>query len=129
EYNEVSPGYFATLGIPLISGREFTDADDENAAPVAVVNEAMVAQYWRGENPIGKRLQVQKDAKWMRVVGVARQARYQSLLEAQKPFFYVPLRQNFSTQVGLNIRTPQDAGSIATALAREIHSLDPNLAA
>lgn len=127
EYNEVSPGYFATLGIPVISGRGFTDADDENAAPVAVVNEAMVAQYWRGEDPVGKRLQVK--SRWMRVVGVARQAKYQTLLETQKPFFYVPLRQNFSTQVGLNIRTQQDAGTMATALAREIHALDPNLAA
>jgi len=65
----------------------------------------------------------------MRVVGVARQAKYQTLLETTKPFFYVPLRQNFSTQVSLNIRTAQDAGTMATALAREVHALDSNLAA
>src|SRR5437870_9028523 len=58
EYNEVSPDYFATLGIPLISGREFTRADDENAARVAIVNQTMIARYWRGQNPIGQRLQV-----------------------------------------------------------------------
>src|SRR6267142_1474437 len=55
EYNEVGPEYFATMGIPLVSGREFTRADDEKAALVAVVNETMAAKYWRGKNPIGER--------------------------------------------------------------------------
>jgi predicted permease len=127
DYIEVGPAYFATMGIPLVSGRGFSDADDAKAPLVAVVNEAVVTEYWRGQDPVGKRLQI-KD-RWMRVVGVARQAKYQTLLETQKPFFYVPLRQNFSTQVSLNIRTAQDAGTMATALAREVHALDSNLAA
>ena len=57
EYNQVGPGYFRTMGIPLVSGREFTRDDDENAAPVVIVNQKMVSQYWRGEDPVGKRLQ------------------------------------------------------------------------
>ena len=92
EYNEVSPGYLATLGIPLVSGREFTRADNETAPLVAVVNEVMVAQYWRGEDPVGKRLQVK--GRWTQVVGVAKNSKYQSLLETPKPFFYVPMRQH-----------------------------------
>jgi macrolide transport system ATP-binding/permease protein len=127
QYDEVGPGYLATMGIPLVSGREFIRGDDETAAPVAVVNEVMVAQFWRGADPVGRRLQV-KD-KWMQVVGVAKTANYSKIMEAPKPFFYVPLRQNFSVQVGLNIRTAQAAGTIAPALAREIHALDPDLAA
>ncbi|MGB2886169.1 MAG: ABC transporter permease [Candidatus Acidiferrales bacterium] len=126
EYNEVGPGYFATMGIPLVSGREFTRADDETAPLVAIVNEPMVEQYWRGEDPVGKRLQV-KD-RWMQVVGVAKLSKYQNFLETPKPFFYVPLRQNFSTQVGLNIRTAQPPQTMAAALAREAHTLDPDLA-
>src|SRR5258705_972693 len=63
EYNEVGPEYFATMGIPLVSGREFTRADDEKAALVAVVNETMAAKYWRGKNPIGERVQVK--SRWM----------------------------------------------------------------
>ena len=55
DYNEVGPGYFATMGIPLVSGREFTRADNETAPLVAVVNEAMAAQYWRGRDPVGSR--------------------------------------------------------------------------
>ena len=76
QYNEVGPDYLATMGIPLVSGREFTRADDENAALVSIVNETMAAQYWRGKNPIGERLQVK--GRWMLVVGVAKDSKYQS---------------------------------------------------
>ena len=126
QYNEVGPGYFATIGIPLVSGREFTRADDEKAALVAVVNETMVVQYWRGRNPIGERVQVK--GRWMQVVGVAKDSKYESVREIPKPFFYVPLRQNFSRGAGLHIRTPLNPETMATALAREVHALDGNLA-
>jgi macrolide transport system ATP-binding/permease protein len=126
QYNEVGPDYFATMGIPLVSGREFTRADDEKAALVAVVNETMAAKYWRGKNPIGERVQV-KD-RWMQVVSVAKDSKYESVRETPKPFFYVPLRQNFSRGADLFIRTPLSAETMATALAREVHTLDPGLA-
>jgi macrolide transport system ATP-binding/permease protein len=126
EYNEVGPDYFATMGIPLMSGREFTRADDEKAALVAVVNETMASRYWRGGNPIGERVQVK--GRWMQVVGIAKDSKYESVRETPKPFFYVPLRQNFSRGVGLYIRTPLSSQTMAAALAREVHALDPNLA-
>jgi predicted permease len=126
EYNEVGPAYFATMRIPLVSGREFTRADDEAAPLVAVVNEVMAAHYWRGEDPVGRRLQV--DGRWMQVVGVAKVSKYSNFLETPKPFFYVPLRQNFSSQVGLDIRTSVRPDTMAATLAREIHRMDPDLA-
>src|SRR6266700_2650257 len=126
EYNEVGPGYFTTVGIPLISGREFTRTDDEKAALVAVVNETMAVQYWRGRNPIGERVQVKN--RWMQVVGVAKDSKYESVREKPKPFFYVPLRQNFSRGSDLFIRTPISAETMARALAREVHALDGKLA-
>jgi macrolide transport system ATP-binding/permease protein len=126
QYNEVGPDYFATMGIPLVSGREFTRADDEKAALAAIVNETMAAQYWRGRNPIGERVQVK--GRWMQVVGVAKDSKYQSVRETPKPFFYVPLRQNFSRGAGLYIRTPLSPETVATALAREVHALDGSLA-
>ena len=126
EYNQVGPDYFRTMGMPLISGREFTRTDDENAPAVAIVNEKMVSQYWNGEDPVGKRLQV--NGQWKRVIGVARTAKYESLSEPPKPFFYVPLRQDFSIRTSLNIRTMQDPRAVAAVLAREIHALDENLA-
>jgi macrolide transport system ATP-binding/permease protein len=126
DYNEVGPDYFATMGIPLVSGREFTRADDKRAALVAIVNETMAAQFWRGRNPIGERVQV-KD-RWMQVVGVAKDSKYRSVREAAKPFFYVPLRQNFSVSAALFIRTPLSPETVAVTLAREVHALDPSLA-
>src|SRR6266702_1905371 len=126
QYNEVGPDYLAIMGIPLVSGREFTRADDEKAALVAVVNETMAAKYWRGRNPIGERVQVK--GRWMQVVGVAKDSKYQSVREAPKPFFYVPRRQNFSVGGGLYIRTALRPESIGTSLAREVRALDGNLA-
>jgi predicted permease len=126
EYNQVSPAYFATLGIPLVSGREFTRADDENAPLVAVVNQTMTARYWRNQDPVGQRLQV--NGRWVRVVGVAANSKYESMREDPKPFFYVPLRQDFVRGPGLYIRTTQPLQVIAAALTHEIHSLDENLA-
>lgn len=126
DYDEVGPGYFSTMGIPLVSGREFNRVDDENALLVAIVNEPMGAQFWRGADPVGSRVQVK--GRWMQVVGVAKLSKYRNFLETPKPFFYVPLRQNFSTQVGLNIRTTQPPQTMAAALAREVHALDADLA-
>jgi predicted permease len=126
DYNQVGEGYFATIGIPIVSGREFTRNDDESAPPVVIVNETMAAKYWPGKDPVGQRLKV-KD-KWMEVVGVAKNAKYRNKLEQPTPFFYVPVRQNFLVQNGFIIRTDQSAAAIRNALARELHALDPNLA-
>jgi macrolide transport system ATP-binding/permease protein len=126
DYNEVSPEYFATLGIPLISGREFTRVDDENAPRVAVVNQTMVARYWRGQNPIGQRLQVK--GNWVQVVGIVQDSKYYSMDETPRPFFYVPLRQYFDIEPDIHIRTTQPLQTIQTALIREVRALDPDLA-
>jgi predicted permease len=125
DYDEVGPGYLATVGIPLVSGREFTRADNETSAPVAIVNAAMAAQYWRGEDPVGRRLQVK--GRSLGVVGVAALAKYGNLLERPKAFFYVPLRQS-ALGSGLVIRTRLRPEAVGVALAREIHALDANLA-
>jgi predicted permease len=126
DYNQVSPDYFATLGIPLLSGREFTRADDENAQLVAIVNQTMAARYWRDQNPIDRRLQVK--GRWVRVIGVAADTKYESMRESAKPFFYVPLLQDFVRGPELYIRTAQPLQSISAALLREVHALDANLA-
>ena len=126
DYNQVSPDYFATLGIPLLSGREFMRADDENAPLVAIVNQTMAARYWRDQDPIDRRLQVR--GRWVRVIGVAADSKYESMRESPKPFFYVPLLQDFVRGPALYIRSAQPLQSIAAALLREVHALDGNLA-
>ena len=125
EYDEVGPGFLATLGIPLISGREFTRADNETARLVAVVNQTMVRRFWGGQDPVGKRLQV--NGRWLQIAGVAQDSKYSSLLETAKPFFYVPMRQSIMGQV-LEIRTSLPAGVVARTLTQEVKALDANLA-
>src|SRR5882724_4940697 len=126
EYNEVGDEYFVTMGIPLVAGREFTRADDEKAALAAVVNETMVQRYWQGRNPLGQRLQLK--GRWMQVVGIAKDSKYSSVREKPTPFFFVALRQNNLRGGVLNIRTLLAPQTTATALAREVHALDPNIA-
>ncbi len=126
EYNQVGPRYLATLGIPLLSGREFARSDDEIAPLVAIVNRTMMIRYWRGQDPVGRRLQVK--GRWARVVGVVADSKYESIGETPKPFFYVPLRQDFVMEPDLNIRTTQSLQSTLAAVLREVHALDQNLA-
>ena len=126
EFNQVGPGYLATLGIPLLSGREFARSDDENAPLVAIVNRTMMVRYWQGEDPVGRRLRVK--GRWARVVGVAADSKYESMAESPKAFFYVPLQQDSSREPDLNIRTTQSLQTTMAAVLREVHALDQNLA-
>jgi len=125
-YLEVGEDYFKTLGVPIVAGREFQRTDDENAVPVAIINETMAAKYWPRKDPIGQRLKV-KD-RWLQIVGVAKNVKYENKLELPRTFFYVPMRQNFLVSNALLIRTRETPGAIRAALAREVHALDPNLA-
>jgi predicted permease len=126
DYNEVGPGYFETLGIPIVSGRAFTRADDDRAPLAAIVDQTMAEQFWRGADPVGRRVQVR--GRWMQVVGVARNARYRNLLEAPRPFFYVPLRQSPSAVTALHIRTALPSAAFASPLVHAVRALDANIA-
>jgi macrolide transport system ATP-binding/permease protein len=126
EYIEVTEDYFTTLGIPIVSGREFMRTDDENVPPMAIINETMAVKYWPANDPVGQRLKV-KD-RWLQIVGIAKNSNYHSKTETPVPFFYVPLRQNFRVQNSLLIRTRETPAAIMKALAREVRALDPNLA-
>jgi macrolide transport system ATP-binding/permease protein len=126
EFDQVGEDYFATLRIPIVSGREFLRTDDENSPPVAIINQTMAAKYWPGKDAVGQRIKV-KD-RWMQIVGVVKNANYRTKLEVPAPFFYVPVRQNFFVGNSLLIRTREKPGAIMNALAREVHALDPTLA-
>lgn len=125
EYNQVSPGYFKTMGIPIVSGREFTRDDTEKTFPAVIVSEQMVKKYWHGKDPVGGRLQV-KD-KYYQVIGVAKDSKYSTFSEAPKTFFYISMGQDFAARMNLVIKTSRDAASLAPDLTREVRSLDPGL--
>jgi predicted permease len=126
DYNMVGPDYFRTLGIPIVSGRTFSAADDLGAERVAIVDQSMAEQFWRGADPVGSRLQVQ--GEWLRIVGLARPIKTRDMWDASKPYFYVPLRQHPTPVFALHIRTRLGAGVIRPALVREMHALDSNIA-
>jgi len=126
DFNQVAPGFFATLGIPIVAGRDFTRSDDERSDRVAIVDETMATQFWGGTDPLGRVMRA--GDRRLRVVGVARNAKYRSLFEAARPFFYVPLRQNVSAAVALHIRTSQPPAALEPALVREIHAIEPGVA-
>ena len=125
EYNQVSPGYFATMGIPILSGREFTRADTERTFPAVVVTEQMVNKYWHGQDPVGQRIQVK--GKYMQVIGVAKNTKYATFSETPKLFFYVSLGQDFAARMNLVIKTSRDPTSLSPALTREVRALDSGL--
>ncbi|HZP49470.1 MAG TPA: ABC transporter permease [Vicinamibacterales bacterium] len=97
-FNEVSPGLLNTLGIALLRGRDFSDHDTPNAAPVAIVSQAFVAKYLGGRDPIGRTFTVEtgpgEHAPTYHIVGVARDTKYTDLREEFKPLVYVPAAQS-----------------------------------
>jgi macrolide transport system ATP-binding/permease protein len=126
DYVQVAEDYFATLEIPIVSGRAFTRTDDENAPPIAIINETMAAKYWPGKNAVGQRVKVAD--RWLEIVGIAKNSNYRTKLEPTMPFLYVPLRQNWGVQNTLLVRTRETPGALLNALSREVHALDANLA-
>lgn len=124
DWNVVTPGYFATLGIPLVAGRAFTDADRTGGATVAILNETFARRVFGTTHVVGQTLRNGK--RVITVVGVARDAKYRSLDEAPLNYIYVPLAQWYRSGTNLFVRTG-NARSVAPALRRVIAGLDPHL--
>ena len=127
--NAISPGHFATLRIPLISGRDFDERDVEGAPRVAIVNETLARRLWPGEPAIGKRVQGgAADGPEIEVVGVARDSKYVTLGEEPKAFAYRPLAQAYTPRITFLVRTAPGVEGVLEQAQRVIHRLDPDLA-
>ena len=127
QVNNVGLRFFETLGIPLITGRDFTEQDGENAPQVVIVNETMARRYWPNQNAIGKRFKFFGDESYREVVGVARDTKYNRLTEANTPFIYRPLLQNYADAGTLHVRATGDAAQITAAVRGAVNELAPNL--
>lgn len=126
--NQVSPGYFETMQIPLLRGRGFTEADNESAPLVAVINQEMARRFWPNQNPIGKQFRLDSESNpWTQVVGVAKDGKYQSVLGETLPYFYLPLAQDYSALQTLQVRTAEPPAAMAREVDWQIHELAPNL--
>lgn len=125
--SRVGPGYFETVGIPLVAGRGFETRDRQGAPAVAVVNESLSRKLWPGRDPVGARVRLDEETETVEIVGVVKDARYMRLGEEIQPFLYLPLAQSYSARATLHLRTAVDPAGLAATLRREVAALDRNL--
>jgi predicted permease len=125
----VSPGFLPALGVPLLQGRQFTEADREGSQPVAIISDALAKKYFPGEDPIGKRLRSQRagtDTPWLTIVGVVGDVKeFYDVTET----WYLPYAQNadgrFANQLVFTVRT--SLADITEGLRQAVWAVDPNL--
>ncbi|HKS74657.1 MAG TPA: ABC transporter permease [Terriglobales bacterium] len=130
-YRPVSPGYLETLRVPLLAGRMLNESDTERGPYVAVVNQSMVKQYFPGESPLGKRIQVgatpTNEIPWAEIVGVVGDMK-QSLASEASAEMYIPFRQADSLipifAMSMVLRTTNDPHAEVSALRNAVHTID-----
>jgi putative ABC transport system permease protein len=124
----VSPGYFETMGIPLLAGRQFTDHDSDQSPNVVVISETMARRYWPGEEAIGKRIaagRVRTDADWIQVVGVVKDVRQFELNAEPRPQMYLAYGQaDFFRPEDLVVKTDVEPASIAATVRKAVWDVD-----
>jgi len=122
-YNVVGRGYFATLGVPILAGREFTAADRADGEPVAIVNATLAAQL---KDAVGQFITARGEPVARRIVGIVQDTKYNGIVEGPQPFVYVPMPQSFRGEMWLYVKTR--APGIESVIRREIAALDPDIA-
>jgi predicted permease len=127
QVNDVGPGYFETLGIPILRGRAFTPNDRPGSTPVAIINEAMAKQYWPNEDPIGRRLRTISDKTLREIVGIAKTTKINFLGENDTLYLYLPLEQTYSSQVTIQVRVAGDPASLLPGTRRELQQIEPGM--
>jgi predicted permease len=125
-YKNVGSNYFATIGTPLMAGRDFSESDKAGVPYVAIVNETLAQRFWPGQDAVGKRFHHFND-ELVEVVGVARNGIYQNYGEAPKLVVFFPLGQRYSATAVLIVRTMTDPKSAIAAVRSEVGKLDPHL--
>jgi putative ABC transport system permease protein len=127
----VSNGYFQTMGIRLVRGREFTGHDAEGSGPVVVINEAAARRYWPNDNPIGQRISIGATDEWREIVGIVGDTRHEGLDADTDPAAYLPQHQRFDSlgagferAIALVIRTSGDAASVTALIRTAVSNVD-----
>jgi putative ABC transport system permease protein len=129
-YHFVSSDYFRTIGVPLLAGRFFNDADQPESQPVVLINRAMAERYWSGESAVGKRFTFSsqpKERNWFTVVGVVGDVKDFPHSPAAKPAFYWATMQQTPRQITLAVRSGADPLSLIEAVRSEVRVLDKDL--
>lgn len=124
-FNVVTPDYFRTIGLPVIAGRPFTERDDANAPPVAVVNERFVEHYWPGRSPVGREITVFR--KSVEIVGLVRTAKYRAVREEPQITIYFPAAQRPVRELTLHARVVGRTTVAAAGLIETVRAIDPRV--
>jgi putative ABC transport system permease protein len=128
-FTRVTPGYFATMGIPLLRGRDFNARDDQTAPPVAIVSATLARRYFAGLDPVGQRLLLGRQSLAVEIVGVAGDVKHINLRSDVRPELYIPLARFTPGIAGLVVRGRGDAAALLPAVQRRVWSIDSGLAA
>ena len=123
----VTPGYFTAMGVQLIAGRQFTEADTADAPLVVIVNDTMARRYWPGESTIGKRVTFSGTPEWREVIGVVRDVRHWGLDLPVNPELYLPQAQFPFSFLTFTLATSVEPGSLASAVRDQLRAVDPDL--
>ena len=127
-YNEVGAGYFRTLGVPLLAGREFTLADSRGAPKTVIVNEAFAKKFNLGRQAVGKRMAAGDEELDLEIVGIVQNAKYSDVKDEVPPLFFTPYRQDSTVgSLYFYVRTARDPGQLVRAIPSVVSRLDPNL--
>jgi predicted permease len=123
DYAIVDAGYFQTMRIPLLEGRDFLERDDDGSAPVAIANDAVARRFWPEGSAVGRRL-LSREGRTFEVVGVARHSKHLMLGEEPKPYLYLPLRQNPAATLTVVARVKGDPGTSLRELRERMRAFD-----
>jgi predicted permease len=126
--DDVTPGHFDTMRIPLLSGRDFTDFDRKNTAPVTVINQAMANLLWPGQEALGKRFAIVQEPDLLQVIGVVGTTVVGQIGEDPQPVAYFPMRQQYSPAATLVVRTTGNPEPLLGTVRTQVQQLDKNLA-
>jgi putative ABC transport system permease protein len=130
-YSVVCPNYFRTMGIKLISGREFTELDSQNAPGVIVINEAMARRYWPNEDPLGKRIKIglfNSDGPWVTIVGIAQDVKQGGLDRLPRPAFVRPYNQAAWPTMTVIVRTASSPRAFIDPVKQALARFEPDRA-
>jgi predicted permease len=124
---QVSPGFFDTLGIRILQGRDIDWRDTSTSRRIVVVNEAFANQIFGERDVLGRRFRYGAQGPPIEVVGVVETGKYQSLTEAEAPAVFEPVLQAYNTTTVILVRSSRKSGEVASDIRRVMHSLDPSL--
>src|SRR5262245_39544584 len=122
--DNISPGYFATLGMWLISGREFDIQDGPGAPRTVIINQTLARRLWPNRDGVGRRIRVGGEKEPLTVIGIAPDVKYRSLLDPPKPYLYFPLFQHLDGYMTLQVRTAKDPMLAVSAVRQALNEVD-----